>query len=60
MHENGIVHRDLKPENILLTNTKSLKLIDFGTARDLQNPQIKGSGNGRPGRMVYEHFVGTP
>jgi len=55
-----IVHRDLKPENILLTKDKKLVIVDFGTARDLENPHIKGSGNGRPGKMVYEHFVGTP
>ena len=35
-------------------------VVDFGTARDLENPHIKGSGNGRPGKFVYEHFVGTP
>jgi serine/threonine protein kinase len=31
-----LVHRDLKPENImLLGDGKSIKMIDFGTARDL-------------------------
>lgn len=27
-----ILHRDIKPENIMLTETKHVKLIDFGTA----------------------------
>jgi serine/threonine protein kinase len=61
IHQRGIVHRDLKPENILLTDTKTdLKLIDFATSWDLQNPAMKGSGNGSTGRRVYYHFVGTP
>jgi serine/threonine protein kinase len=54
------VHRDLKPENIMLDNTGRLKLIDFGTSRDMLNPEIKGSGNGRKDKKVFEHYVGTP
>ena len=34
MHQKGIVHRDLKPENILLTETRSIKIIDFGLSSD--------------------------
>ena len=44
----------------MVDTDKSIKLVDFGTARDMFNPHIKGSGNGAKGKRVYEHFVGTP
>lgn len=61
IHSRGIIHRDLKPENIMLNKEKTdLKLVDFATSWDFQNPEMKGSGNGSTGRRVYYHFVGTP
>jgi serine/threonine protein kinase len=36
----ALVHRDIKPENImLLEDRRSIKLIDFGTARDVGKSQ---------------------
>ena len=35
-----LIHRDLKPDNImLLEDQRSIKMIDFGTARDLGRTQ---------------------
>ena len=50
---------DLKPENILLDSEYRIKLIDFGTAKDLERPDIKGAGNGLKGKKQFEHYVGT-
>jgi 3-phosphoinositide dependent protein kinase-1 len=41
LHDQGILHRDLKPENILLSSTGHIKLVDFGTALDLNSRQSK-------------------
>ncbi|CAM9586402.1 unnamed protein product, partial [Discosporangium mesarthrocarpum] len=48
MHSRGLVHRDIKPENMMITTEGHIKLIDFGTCKDL----IKGDLNGG-------EFVGT-
>jgi serine/threonine protein kinase len=32
-HTNGVIHRDIKPENLLLASDNTLRLCDFGFAR---------------------------
>jgi serine/threonine-protein kinase len=53
-HAAGIVHRDLKPENLIYNpETRILKLLDFGIARDAQ----ENAGEERLTRTGF--FVGT-
>merc|ERR1719215_580400 len=35
------------------------KLIDFGTAKDFENPQVKGAGN-QSWKKTLDEYVGTP
>jgi eukaryotic-like serine/threonine-protein kinase len=42
-HANAIIHRDLKPSNILVKEDGSIRLLDFGIAKQLEEVE------GRPG-----------
>jgi serine/threonine protein kinase/class 3 adenylate cyclase len=54
-HEQGIVHRDLKPANIMIDRSGTVKIMDFGVARLIQNTgPMTGTIVGTPAYMAPE------
>ena len=57
-HEMGVIHRDIKPENMFLTHwdqeQTSLKISDFGIAREIQYHEMATTVAGTPGYLAPE------
>ena len=51
-HDKGIVHRDLKPSNFMVTHGGTLKLTDFGIAKDTDVTALTGA-NSTIGTAAY-------
>lgn len=53
LRNNNIVHRDLKPQNLLITNHDTIKISDFGLAKE-----FKSEGN--PTIDLNQTYCGSP
>jgi len=61
-HSEQILHRDLKPDNIMVRNDGTVKLMDFGIARFLDETHVTMTGAlvGSPAFMSPEQATESP
>jgi eukaryotic-like serine/threonine-protein kinase len=59
-HAMGVVHRDLKPGNLMITESGTIKIMDFGIARVTGSEHLTSAGfmMGTPAYMAPEQVLG--
>ena len=57
-HDLGIIHRDIKPGNIMVRPDGTIKLLDFGAAKELKEKEMSGTVTGSRPYMSPEQIMG--
>jgi serine/threonine protein kinase len=57
-HERNIIHRDIKPANVLVKSDGSVKLLDFGIAKELKTDSYSRTSVGTKPFMAPEQIMG--
>lgn len=57
-HERSIIHRDIKPDNIFIKSDGTIKLLDFGIAKELKDDPYAHTSVGTKPFMAPEQIMG--